>query len=242
MKRLIGLSSPGKLVLGMPCHRRSFVARNVYSWYGLSPVGGKVVSLGALCHIWATRVPDRGRLSHHVPLWANIFYNHVRFLIWRLLVLSDHVKAPSNHYLSGVHVTLNYVKQTKFHSNNSPIIINKMLSLVWRVDLSQQATPKASQLKRSEITGCQWTLHLTLWPMPGLYLVLSLLHRRETYGASSQVFKKRHFYGNKRKTKMNVWKPDSEPRGQPVNNIFRCQGWSIFCSLKCFWWCHQLFR
>lgn len=156
--------------------------------------------------------------------------------MWRLLVLSDHVKAPSNHYLSGVRTALNYVKQTKFHSNKSPILINKTLSLVWRVDLSQQAMPQASQLKRSEIMGCQWTLHLTLWPIPVLYLVLSLLHLGDTYGASSQVFKKRYFYGNKRKTKINVWKTDSEPRGQPAN-IFWCQGWSIFCSLKCFWWC-----
>ena len=61
--------------------------------------------------------------------------------------------------------------------------------------------------------------------------------------ASNQVFNKKHFCVNERKTRLMVrasCKAVFEFRGQPVKKNFRCQRQSIFCSLKCLGWCRQV--
>lgn len=60
--------------------------------------------------------------------------------------LSDHLKMLSNHHQSGVFTILSYAKQS-FIIAKIPVITNKILSSICRIDLNQEAISEGSQLK-----------------------------------------------------------------------------------------------
>lgn len=63
--------------------------------YIMSHVGGKVVSLGVLGHIWVTRAPEQ-REALLSCLKVNIC-SSFRFFMWSLIGLSDYLKALNDH-------------------------------------------------------------------------------------------------------------------------------------------------
>lgn len=53
---------------------------------------------------------------------------------------------------------------------------------------------------------------------------------------------KRHFLVVETRKIGARYKPVFESWEMPVEKISWCQGWRIFYSFKCLWWCHQVFR